>query len=527
LRLAAALVLALSAAVSVYFSMQNGVAAGFLDPIARTEPQDEALYAHSSARMARYGEWLTPRFLGRYGLYKPPLLMWLSGASLKTLGISRVWLRLPVIVATALAAALLFWWAAQWRNLTAGLCAALLLVSHSLWSTISRLALTDGLLAAALVAAMYCLHRDPALERRASLLAFSAAVAAGILTKSVAGAGPLLIAAAFWIFRPRPRLRRLAALAALVAVSAGWWFVYQLATHPRWFWAEHIGVEILAFGAGAPPQTTTETQWQFYMRRLWLDPVLVVLLALAAPRWLAALRREHSARLLLAWVIVSGGLPLVWGYRNNTYLVTLAPAMCLAAAVYFPWARLQPLMLAAAAVTAGVSLAAAPRGQTVESGDDLSRYCASNRGAELIIAEPADEFFSALLPLPKVRYVYLADASRVPRRSLDFRHLGILANTAEFLEADRWTPIFQARLRQMGLDSNEPIATTIFASTADELRQIIRERSGSDFFVPVSWAALAPFPAHETRQASSGRFFLLARRPAHIAATEPVGACYW
>src|SRR5689334_14514034 len=65
-----------------------GLAGDYLDPVGRVAAQDEALYANSSIRLAREGGWLTPKFMGRYALYKPPLLAWTSGISARLLGIS-------------------------------------------------------------------------------------------------------------------------------------------------------------------------------------------------------------------------------------------------------------------------------------------------------------------------------------------------------------------------------------------------------------------------------------------------------
>src|SRR5687767_11686637 len=58
-----------------------GLAGDYIDPIGKVTARDEALYSNSAIRMAEHGGWLTPKFLGRYALYKPPLLYWISGLS--------------------------------------------------------------------------------------------------------------------------------------------------------------------------------------------------------------------------------------------------------------------------------------------------------------------------------------------------------------------------------------------------------------------------------------------------------------
>src|SRR5215831_5549896 len=123
-----------------------GLAGAYVDPVARITAQDEATYANTSIQMAREGGWLTPLFMRRLALYKPPLLMWLSGISARLLGISTFTLRLPVAILCALAAGFVFLWAAEARSPLAGVCAAGLLVSNHLWLVLGSLALTDGIL---------------------------------------------------------------------------------------------------------------------------------------------------------------------------------------------------------------------------------------------------------------------------------------------------------------------------------------------------------------------------------------------
>src|SRR5579862_376583 len=80
----------------------TGLASGYVDPILHFGAQDEATYTREAITMARNGGWMTPTFLGRWVFEKPPLLMWLSAASMQGLGIGRVSARLPVVFAGAL-----------------------------------------------------------------------------------------------------------------------------------------------------------------------------------------------------------------------------------------------------------------------------------------------------------------------------------------------------------------------------------------------------------------------------------------
>src|SRR5271170_6306127 len=109
------------------------VAAPISDPVGGYRSQDESLFANSSITMVIEGHWLTPKFLGRIYLLKPPLQLWLSALSMKLLGISLLALRLPMLLAGALGALLLY----IWGRGGAGLVAALLLISDPMWNIFS------------------------------------------------------------------------------------------------------------------------------------------------------------------------------------------------------------------------------------------------------------------------------------------------------------------------------------------------------------------------------------------------------
>src|ERR1039457_6288836 len=75
-----------------------GLTGDYIDPVGKIAAQDEGYYANQAIAMAREGGWLTPRFMGRYALFKPPLVVWAAAVSSKILGVSRLGLRLPVAI---------------------------------------------------------------------------------------------------------------------------------------------------------------------------------------------------------------------------------------------------------------------------------------------------------------------------------------------------------------------------------------------------------------------------------------------
>ena len=68
----------------------------------------EARYAEIAARMVRSGDWLTPRFNGIAHFEKPPIAYWASAAGMALLGIDEAAARLPLVLASLTALALVY-----------------------------------------------------------------------------------------------------------------------------------------------------------------------------------------------------------------------------------------------------------------------------------------------------------------------------------------------------------------------------------------------------------------------------------
>ncbi len=518
----------LALAVLFVRAARVGLAGDYLDPIAKVSAQDEALYSHSAIRMATQGDWLTPRFLGRFALYKPPLTIWVSAASAKLLGVSRIALRLPMILIAACGLGLLFLFAAELSSWQAGAFAVALLLCNRLWMTTASMALTDGMLASFEIAAMYCLFADPWLESPAAFWGFAASFAAAVLTKGI-GAGPLALAFVLYCvcapsnYRPSPR-RAIAAIAAAAALVLPW-YLYQAIAHTRWFFTEHFGLEIFSFGSGTPPQTTQESHVVFYLKRLlWIDPVLLALALTALPAWFSALRkRSAEATLLACWLAPMLAAVFLWQYRNATYLIPcLAPA-ALAAAVYTPLAN-RSARWTAVALTAAfamkLAMPAAPWGLSFDSGTiqpaaaPLQRYCRLARGNELIVADLVDDLYASTLPLANLRYALVSNNMSGGQLTMDFPGMGITMSAAQFDAFDAWAPHYRGTLRQWGIVSDEPLARLIVASTPAELMEVVRAHPLVDFFAPDRYRAAAEAAAgeeHRLADAAPGYFLLLAR----------------
>lgn len=493
-----AIVFAASFLSFAYRVPSTPLADGYVDTVGRIAAQDEAVYSHIALQMAVDGQWLTPKFMGRLVLFKPPLLYWASAASVRIFGNTVFALRLPSLLAGAAVATLLYVWLGGWS----GVAATLLLLSDPLWHTVSRLVLTDALLAFFIVVAVHGVVRS-------SLSQFALATAAALLTKGIAGLIPLMALGVWWLASPRAERWPFGKLALWMA--SPWppvliWAFTQWSLQPRWFWTEFVEVEILGYSLGTPPQTSAESPLWFYLRRLILTdaPLLLALLA-AVPRW-----RKRESRIWLALVVAVAVAVGGNQYRNIAYVLPAIPAICLLAAQLT--AKRARLIAAIAAMVMLVRIAQPqqPWGLRYQPSGSvavtlaLQDYAKVGRPHDLLIVDPEDEFLATTLGLPKVRYVYFGDAEGYQRYGLDFRHLGIAVTLDEWRRLPALAPLYQARLRAWGLNSPDPIATVILLRDPSELPRLIESSPNADFLL----RRRVPAPTHEVRELEGGRVFL-------------------
>lgn len=504
------------------------VAAPISDPVGGYRSQDESLFANSSMTMIVEGHWITPRFLGRIYLLKPPLQLWLSAVSMKLLGISLFALRLPMLIAGALCVALLYAWCRDAASMGAGIAAALFLASDPMWHIFSRLCYTDLLLAFFTSAALFFVFRDPRLERRPTIIGFGIFTAAAIMTKNVAGAIPiltLLLFAAVIRREHRPRAVRIVQACLLVIILAAPWHLYELIVHFRWFWADYVQTQLLAYGVHPPAQISSESPLWFYAKRLFLvDPFLCVLALAAIPGlWISARRRDKVQPILLAaWLVVVLLALSSFQVRGQfRWVLFLVPPLCMLAACFAPLR--QKWLIACLCVVFAVKVAAPSKTWSLPFGAYppmasegwLRAYAYRARPNALVLVDTDDELYSSVLFLPRIHYVWIDPSGLVQRLAPHYVQLGITVTAAQFDEMGRWEPIFREHLREWGLNSAEPIATAIVANSDADVAKIVVSHPDADFYLPSRFrAALESLTAatHEVFTVSDERFFLLARR---------------
>jgi 4-amino-4-deoxy-L-arabinose transferase-like glycosyltransferase len=334
-----------AAAVLVLVALLNFLP-GFFDipPIDR----DEARFAQATKQMIENGDFVDIRFQDEVRYKKPVGIYWLQAGVVSTahaLGMTQalttMWLyRIPSLLGAIGAVLLTYWTALAFVSRRAALLAGLMMASSILLSVEARLATTDAVLLATVVAAMGVLARVYLPEQRGKLDARSAwtlpaifwtALAIGILLKGplilmVVGLATVVLAVidrrAEWLLALKPLVGVLW-LAALVLP----WFIAIIGRADDAFIAQSVGHDLLPKlysnqeGHGAPPG--------FYLLLFWLMFFPGAMLAgLATPAVWAA-RREPGAKFLLAWLVPSWVVLELVVTKLPHYVLPLFPAIAI------------------------------------------------------------------------------------------------------------------------------------------------------------------------------------------------------
>ncbi|MBI3436232.1 MAG: glycosyltransferase family 39 protein [Proteobacteria bacterium] len=310
--------------------------------------RDEARFAQASKQMLESGDFIDIRFQGETRYKKPVGIYWLQAAvvgAAETVGLPQarttIWLyRIPSLLGAIGAVVLTYWTALAFVPRRAAVLAALMLAASLLLGVEARLAKTDAMLLASVVAVMGALARvylgahgayGSRFHGWRLAAIFWVALACGILLK-----GPLILLMAgltiaalaivdrslAWIRILRP----LSGLCLVLVITLPWFAAILWRSGPA-FLTDSLGRDLLAKvvsgqeAHGAPPGT--------YLLLFWITfwPA-APLAALAAPAvWRA--RREIGARFLLAWLVPSWIVFELVVTKLPHYVLPLYPAVAI------------------------------------------------------------------------------------------------------------------------------------------------------------------------------------------------------
>jgi len=318
-----------------------------LQPMDRDEPR----FAQATKQMLETGDYVSIRFQDEARNKKPVGVYWMQAAAVKAAeaaGVAearaRIWVyRLPSL-AGALAAVLLTYWAAlAFMGRMGALMAALLFASTLVLGVEARLAKTDAVVAATVVAAMGALARVYVARTAGLALApgwrlpaiFWTAIGVGLLVKGPIT--PMVPLFAFLALAVKERawrwggaLRPFSGLAWTLFLVAPWFVLIMIETDGA-FLRDSLGKDMLGKVSsgqeahGAPPLT--------YFAAFWATAwPLAPFAALAAP-FAFAQRRAADVAFLLAWLVPSWIIFELTPTKLPHYVLPLYPAIAIVSAL--------------------------------------------------------------------------------------------------------------------------------------------------------------------------------------------------
>jgi 4-amino-4-deoxy-L-arabinose transferase-like glycosyltransferase len=318
---------------------------------------DDCYYAEKAHEMLASGDWLTPRFSGVVRLDNPPLYLWLVAALFRCFGQSDWAAILPSALAGVACVGLLHVLATRLgADAFRAWCGSAVLLTTGYFVKYAGHAMFDVFLAMLFVLAMLAYRRAWEGSLRAWAL-LGLLTGLGVLTKSVLGLFPLLVAFAHlaWCGRWRALLGPGAWLAvAVAALTVAPWYGAQLRIHPEQFLSEHVRWLLWQRGfqpghaaaASAPPfgyvRELAQTYWPwlpFALAGAWICARQAF-----APRGAgsdaAAWDTRAGARLLLLWPAVVIGVMSFGREKKLWYVMDAFPGLALLAAVALAaWVR--------------------------------------------------------------------------------------------------------------------------------------------------------------------------------------------
>ena len=275
----------------------------------------DALYSHVAQNMAATGDLVTPYANGVRFLDKPPMLYWLTAASLRVFGVNEFAVRFPAACAVAAIAMLLFYLGLKAGGAFAGFAAGSAFAFCAGTFLFTLMAFPDIFFVFFLtlaVTAFYAWYKDGRNPVFPALL-FYAAAAGAVLSKGLIGlAFPAAIALLFLIWSRNPgRLRHFhpAKGTLLFFLLAAPWHILAAVRNPGFMWYYFVNEQFLRFlGKRQPLDYESISLPVFWALALaWLFPWSVFLPALRQV-WRGSDDRDgaprDAVRICFCWAFV-------------------------------------------------------------------------------------------------------------------------------------------------------------------------------------------------------------------------------
>ena len=302
--------------------------------------RDESRFAQASKQMIATGDYVDIRYQDTPRHKKPIGIYWLQAASVQLLNADapeEIWAyRVPSLLGAVGAVLLTFWAGAALFGRRAAFLGAAILGACVVLGAEARIAKTDAVLLATIVAAQGALARlylagERKPETRAMAALFWTALGLGILVKGpiivmVCGAAILFLVAverrAGWL----RGLRALPGVLWMLLLVAPWLIAITVATDGA-FWTESVGTDLLGKvtrgqeSHGAPPGS--------YLAAFWLTFWPFSFLAALAVPWLWLNRKRPEVLFCIAWIAPAWVIFEVVATKLPHYVLPTYPAIAL------------------------------------------------------------------------------------------------------------------------------------------------------------------------------------------------------
>ncbi len=295
---------------------------------------DDCFYAQKAKEILQSGSWLHLTLGGMPAFENPPFFMWLLAFSYKIFGVGEFAALLPSALMGFGAVFLTYRLAKNAYGPWEGLCAGFVLATTTVFAKYSRRAMMDTTMTFLVLAALSA-FRMGLLRHPAWFLLFGAAAGTAIMTKSVLGFFPLLIAVLFLAWTRRFRVLFSGWFLGSCLLALGWggvWYAHETWVYGKVFLDAHFGWLIFQRGFHAEPQPW----WHHlsYLRDLLVFywPWLPVSVAGGALLLRSFRRLSDDDRLILLWPLTILAVMSAMQTRVFWYILPAFPAFSIWAA---------------------------------------------------------------------------------------------------------------------------------------------------------------------------------------------------
>ncbi len=297
-------------------------------------PIDDSYYAQKAKEILQTGDWLIMHIGGEVSLDNAPFYIWLIAFSFKIFGICEFSARFFSAFFGVMTILSVYFLGKMLFNRWVGLFSSFILLTTLLFFTFSRRTMVDVTLTFWITLAMIAFIKG--MKDRKYFLLFGISTGITILTKSVLGLFPLVIAIFYLLMLKEFKIFRepyfLSGIAVAFAVSSPWYF-YQYVSYPDKFVNVHL--KWLIFKGALVRDDYRPVYW--YLKMLWiyywpwvpLATCSFIKLSVAGCR-----KADPKTLIVLCWAGLVIGLMSVLHSKKFHYIMPAFPALAILTAVF-------------------------------------------------------------------------------------------------------------------------------------------------------------------------------------------------